>query len=301
MTEINHFKTISEYAKSIGVRVYNPLVLVVDMNHVKPLLHSRNVMDFYCIFLKEKLGCSLIYGRTKYDYTKGSVVCLAPKQMIGVENADDKPYQPCGWSLFFHPDLLKGTPLGREIKTYHFFDYKVNEALHLSEQEDDALTLTFKQIQMEIENHVDNFSKRLITSGIQMLLDQCQRYYERQFCTRETQNEKVVHKFLSLLENYYEDENAMLKGLPTVNYFAEKCFLSPNYFGDLIKKETGRSPKEMITEKILEELKRRLRTSDMTITQISDALGFQYPQHLSAFFKKNTGTTPNKFRNQQND
>src|SRR5574344_1458401 len=293
---MKNFETIAEYNDVLGVETQHPLVSVIDMNKAGMMYHMQHTMSFYSVYLKDEENCELTYGQTKYDFKKGSVVCLAPGQNIGTENTDDVKFQPRGWALFFHPDLIKSTMLERQMRDYSFFDYQVNEALHLSDKERKVFVALLEQIQNEVDDHIDRLSKRLIAGSIQLLLDHCLRFYERQFCTRESQNQQIMKKFQLLLDTFFERANTRSHGLPTVKYFASECCLSPNYFGDLIKKESGRTPIQLIKEKTLEEIKYRLQHTTDSITTISEALGFQYPQHMTTFFKKETTTAPMAFR-----
>ena len=247
------------------------------------------------VFLKDEKNCDLIYGRQRYDYQKGSVVCLAPGQVIGIEDTGEE-FQPQGYALCFHPDLIRGTNLGRNIKEYTFFSYEVNEALHLSERERVTFIDCLTKIQEELQHSIDRLSKRLIANNIELLLNYCLRFYERQFITRQDANRDILTRFEALLDNYFTGDNALQKGLPTVKYCAGELCLSPNYFGDLIKKETGKTALECIQNKIIGIAKEQLLLPTRSISQIAYGLGFQYPQHFTRVFKKATGITPNEYR-----
>ena len=299
---MKHFATITEFDDMLGVETLHPLVSVVNLGEAKPMSHMRHTNGFYSVMLKDEKFCDVVYGRSRYDYQKGSVVCTAPGQVIGIEPVATSEqdftgtFQPVGYGLFFHMDLLRGTELGRRMKEYTFFSYNANEALHLSERERQVFMLCLENIKEELENHIDRFSRRLITSNIEILLDQLLRFYERQFITREFVNHDLLAKFEHLLDHYFDNNFAMEHGLPTVKYFAGELCLSANYFGDLLKKETGKSPKEVINLRVLDEVKNRLLDNTKSISQVSEELGFQYPQHLTKFFKKETGMTPNEYR-----
>lgn len=239
----------------------------------------------------------MIYGRQRYDYQKGSVICLAPGQVIGIEDTGEE-FQPQGYALCFHPDLIRGTNLGRSIKEYTFFSYEVNEALHLSERERHTFIDCLMNIQEELQHSIDRLSKRLIANHIELLLNYCLRFYERQFITRQNTNRDILTRFERFLNLYFADENAMQKGLPTVKYCAAELYLSPNYFGDLIKKETGKTALEYIQDKIIDIAKERLLLPDHSISEVAYQLGFQYPQHFTRVFKKATGMTPHEYRKQ---
>ena len=206
-------------------------------------------------------------------------------------------YQPKGHGVIFHPDLIMGTALGRHIEKYSFFDYKTNEALHISERERQMIMDSFGKIKYELEHAVDKHSKEIISANIELLLKYCERFYDRQFITRDNANKGILEKFELLLNNYYASDKPQTLGLPSVAYFAEELNLSSNYFGDLMKKETGKSAKEYVQIKIIEIAKRKIFDTDKTAREIAHELGFKYSQHFSRMFKNETGYTPNEYRN----
>jgi len=203
---------------------------------------------------------------------------------------------PKGLALMFHPDLLYGTPLARRMKDYTFFSYESNEALHMSERERQIILNCFNEIKEELEHAIDKHTKQIIASNIETLLNHCIRFYERQFITRENVNRDLLGNFEQILNSYYASEKPQTTGLPSVGYCAEQMHLSPNYFGDLIKKETGKSAQEYIQLVVMEKVKELLAESNKTVSEIAYELGFKYPHHLSRVFKKVTGTTPNEYR-----
>lgn len=292
-----NIETVTEYDDMLGVETLHPQVSVIDLSKAKPMRHMRHTFSFYVVFLKDEKNCDLIYGRQRYDYQKGSVVCLAPGQVIGIEDTGEE-FQPQGYALCFHLDLIRGTNLGRNIKEYTFFSYEVNEALHLSERERVTFINCLTKIQEELQHSIDRLSKRLIANNIELLLNYCLRFYERQFITRQDANRDILTRFEMLLDNYFTGDNALQKGLPTVKYCASELCLSPNYFGDLIKKETGKTALECIQNKIISLAKEQLLLPTHSISQIAYSLGFQYPQHFTRVFKKATGVTPNEYRAQ---
>lgn len=291
-----NIETVAEYNDMLGVKTRHPLVSVIDLSKARPMRHLRHTFSFYTIFLKDEKNCELLYGRQKYDFQKGSVVCLAPGQVIGIEDTGEQ-FQPKGWALCFHPDLIKGTELGRHIREYSYFSYEVNEALHLSQEEREIFIDCLHKISLELHHGIDRLSKRLISSNIGLLLDYCLRFYERQFITRQNANSDLLTRFESLLDEYVKDSGKLKnQGIPTVKWCAGELCLSPNYFGDLIKKETGRTAQEHIQSRIIDSAKDRLLIPGKTISQISYELGFQYPQHFSRLFKKAVGITPIEYR-----
>ena len=286
---------MAEYNDILGVETLHPLVSVIDLQKARPMRHLRHTFSFYVVFLKDEKNCELLYGRQKYDYRKGSVVCLAPGQVIGIEDTGEE-FRPKGWALCFHPDIIHGTSLGRNMKEYSFFSYEVNEALHLSERERTVFIDCLTKIQEELEHNIDRLTKRLIATNIELLLDYCLRFYERQFDTRRAANHDILTRFERLLDGYFAGNNAARLGLPSVKYCASELCLSPNNFGDLIKKETGRTALDYIQNKIIGLAKEQLLMPGTTVSEVSYRLGFQYPQHFTRMFKKVVGMTPNDYR-----
>lgn len=292
-----NIETISEYNDMLGVETLHPLVSVIDLSRSKPMKHMRHTFSFYVVFLKDEKNCDLLYGRQRYDYQKGSVISLAPGQVIGIEDTGEE-FQPKGWALCFHPDLIRGTTLGRNMKEYSFFSYEVNEALHLSEKERTIFIDCLEKIQHELQYAIDRLSKRLIATNIELLLDYCLRFYERQFVTRSNVNHDLLTRFERLLDDYFTGEHAGQNGLPSVKQCANQLCLSPNYFGDLIKKETGKTAQEYIQHRLIDIAKERVLDPSKSLSQVAYELGFQYPQHFTRLFKKLVGQTPNEYRMQ---
>lgn len=296
MDKILNMDSVDLYNKLYGLETLNPLVSVVDLNKATRVMdYNRWNYGIYALYLKMEKACDIRYGRQHYDYQEGTVVCFAPGQTAEITLTTDR-VQMNVLGVLFHPDLLRGTSLGRDIKKYTFFSYEANEALHTSAEERDILMDLLKIIQMELEHGVDKHSRTLLVNHIELLLNYCMRFYERQFTTRSKVNSDVLTRFERLLDEYFEGEQAEQDGLPTVRYFADKLCLSPNYFGDMLKKETGKTPQEYIQEKVVELAKERMTDSRETVSRIAYSLGFQYPQHLCRLFKKRVGCTPNEFR-----
>lgn len=242
MDEITKIETVDQYDQLFGLETLHPLVNVIDFSKAtKSVEYIRMNIGFYCLFLKDAKCGDLTYGRKNYDYQEGTVVCMAPGQVSGIDNRNRTAPRTKSIGVLFHPDLIRGTSLGQNIKNYTFFSYEVNEALHLSDQEREIVTNCIHKIRLELEHTIDKHSKQLIVRNIELLLDYCMRFYERQFITRNQANKDIVVKFEQLLDEYFQNQVAMTEGLPSVKYFADKACLSPNYFGDLIKKETGKT------------------------------------------------------------
>lgn len=300
MERIIRIDTIDEYNKLFGWETKHPLVTVIDMKKVDPervpggeVAYSYGV---YALFLKQTYCGDITYGRQPYDYQEGTVTSFAPGQVVHIKHKPD--YKPNALGLLFHPDLISGTSLGREIRHFSFFSYSSTEALHLSEKERQIYTECLANIDAELDRGIDRHTRPLICRNIELLLEYCMRFYDRQFVTREHVNHDVLIKFERLLNDYFEGHKAAQLGLPSVRYFAEHCFLSPNYFGDLVKKETGRTPLEMIQNKVMDIAKNELLGTSKTISEISAQLGFQYSQHFNRYFKKSVGMTPSEYRKQ---
>ena len=298
MDKILNLDSVDLYNKLYGLETLNPLVSVIDLNKATSSVDLiRFNYGIYALYLKLEKACDINYGRQTYDYQEGTIVCFAPGQTAETNPTTDK-VQVNAHGILFHPDLLRGTSLGKSIKKYTFFSYEVNEALHLSEEEISIVMDCLKIIRMDLEHGVDKHSKTLLVNHIELLLNYCMRFYERQFITRGKTNRDVLTRFENLLDEYFESALAEQDGLPTVKYFADKLCLSSNYFGDMFKKETGKSPQEYIQEKVIELAKERISDTADTVSQIAYSLGFQYPQHFCRLFKKRVGYTPSEYRAQ---
>lgn len=292
---ILNMDSVQDYNDNLGVDTLHPLVSVVDMSQLKEIRHSVKRFGFYCVFLKQ-LDCgSLMYGRSRYDYREGTMLFIAPGQIAGADDGGVSE-NPKGWILMFHPDLLKGTSLAARMREYSFFSYSSDEALHTSERERQTIIGCMSEIREELNHPIDRHSKRIITSNIELLLNHCVRFYDRQFVTREEANHDLLNRFESLLNDYFDSGLASSQGIPTVAGFAESLHISPNYFGDLIKRESGISAQEYIQKHIIERAKSLLSKKDKTVSQTAYELGYKHPQHLSRMFKRMTGITPNEYK-----
>ena len=254
---MRRFETISDYNVFNNHETRHPLVSVMDLWKADPRQGSRMYFGFYTVFLKDVKCGDLVYGRHTYDYQEGTLVFLAPGQVAGM-NSNGETYQPKGYALIFHPDLIHGTALGRHIQDYTFFGYQSNEALHLSNRERQLVLDCFAKIDYELEHAIDKHSKRLIVSNIELFLNYCVRFYERQFITRDNAHKGILERFEQLLNLYYQTDKPQLMGLPSVGYCAGELHLSANYFGDLVKKETGQLAQEYIQAKVMDVAKERI-------------------------------------------
>lgn len=300
MDKVLNLDSVDLYNKLYGLETLHPLVSVIDLNKATRYMdYTHWNYGVYALYLKLEKVCEIKYGRQIYDYQDGTVVCFSPGQSIETTLTTDR-MQMNVLGILFHPDLLRGTQLGKTIKKYTFFSYEVNEALHLSEEERSVVIDVLKIIRMELEHAIDKHSKTLIVNNIELLLNYCMRFYERQFATRSKANRDVLTRFENLLEEYFEGTLAENNGLPTVKYFADKLCLSSNYFGDMFKKETGKTPQEYIQAKVIDLAKERISDTENSVSQIAYSLGFQYPQHFCRLFKKRVGCTPGDYRMQYN-
>lgn len=289
--------SIDAYNKLFGLTTLHPLVSVIDLKKAtRGIGRIRMSYGVYALFLKNGVNCTLKYGREHYDYQEGTIVSFSPGQVIDVDSTGES-MAPDVVGLMFHPDLICGTPLASKIDSFGFFGYSQREALHLSEAERKIFLDCLEKISLELEHPVDSHSADLISANIQLLLEYLNRFYDRQFITRHKVNSSVVAAFENELSRIYSDGSTMNE-VPKVSYFAEKANLTPGYFGDLIKRETGSTPQDIITLCLIKEAKRRLASTDTDISVIAYDLGFQYPQHFTRLFKRMTGKSPSVFRHE---
>ena len=290
-------QTISELHEIAGFeKPKHPLVTVIDYSKVdvnKGPESGSFICSFYSVNFKKH--CDFIYGRQAFDHQEGTLLCTAPEQVITF-NRKKEANSTEGWGLYFHPELIRNTALGKKINEYSFFSYAENEALHLSEQEKQTLLSLLKQMENEYNTNIDHYSHDLIISNIELLLNYCRRFYGRQFITRTNQNKDVIVRFEEFITDYFNSDKLKNNGIPTVKYCAEAMNLSPNYFSDLLKSETGKNTQEHIHYHLLEKAKTLLVSSDKSINEIAYELGFEYPQSFSKFFKKKVGVSPTIFR-----
>ncbi|MCM4156233.1 helix-turn-helix transcriptional regulator [Gramella sp. AN32] len=296
MKAIYNFDSVADYNKFNQHETLHPLVNIIDFSKADVRTGSKMFFNLYCVFLKDVKCGDLKYGKQTYDYQEGTLVFVSPGQVIDVLNKTDA-YQPMGHGLVFHPDLLLGTTLSNVIHNYNFFHYNSNEALHISKKEQHIVFDCFNKINFELQQGVDKHSKKLITTNIELFLDYCERFYDRQFITREHVNSGVLAKFEMLLIDYFNSEKPEEIGFPMVQYFAEIMNFSPNYFGDLIKKETGHTAQDYIQAKVINIAKERVFDLNKSISEIAYEMGFKYPQHFTRLFKQRVGVSPSEFRN----
>ena len=298
MDNIKRFETISDYNTFYNNETLHPLVSVIDLSKGGPRMAVSIYFGFYAVFLKEVKCGDLRYGKNIYDYQEGTLVFIAPGQVVGINNPGF--YQPKGYALVFHPDLIHGTPLGKHIQDYTFFGYQSNEALHVSERERRIVLDCFSKIEYELEHAIDKHSKNLIVSNIELFLDYCRRFYDRQFITRDNANRGILERFENLLNEYFRSDKPHNIGLPSVASCASELNLSANYFGDLVKKETGKSAQEYIQAKLIDVAKEKIFDRGKSVSEIAFELGFKYPQHFTRLFKQRVGQSPNEYRSSLN-
>jgi len=296
MYNIVHLDSIKAYNDLYGFQTRHPLITVADFTRAGRFAnHVKMNYGIYALFIKHGVGCTLRYGRRNYDYQEGTIVSFAPGQTVQVDMENEEISKDVR-GLLFHPDLIYGSPLAGKMSRYTFFSYAQSEALHLSGQEQETLMSCLHNISAEMDNPIDQHSRELLCTYIELFLNYCLRFYDRQFYTRSKVNSDVLQLFESELDSYFRSGDTRRLGLPSVRYFADKACLSPGYFGDLIKKETGKTAQEYIQLKVIGLSKQILLGTNQTVSQIADTLGFQYPQHFIRMFKKQTGRTPKEYR-----
>lgn len=299
-TQPCRIKTISEYHQLMGLpQPEHPLVSVINMEEIKYPPGERPasvVFDFYMIALKRHLNTKFKYGQQTYDFDQGIMFFISPGQVFGVEGNMDEGLQMSGWMLFIHPDFLWNTHLGKAIKQYEYFDYSVNEALHLSGKEENMIISILKFIEQEYHSNIDKFSDNVIIAQIELLLNYSERFYHRQFLTRKKINHQLLNRLEDLLSDYFGTEAVQKNGVPTVQYIAENLKVSPNYLSGLLKVLTGKSTQQHLQDKLIEKAKEKLSITNLTVSEIAYELGFEYPQTFSSLFKKKTNFSPSEFR-----
>ena len=295
MDTLRRFETITDYNVFNNHETLHPLISVIDFSKADPRTGSGMYFGFYAILLKDVKCGDMVYGRHTYDYQEGTLVFLAPGQVAGM-NSNGETYQPKGHGLVFHADLIHGTALGRHIQDYTFFSYQSNEALHVSKRERELVLDFFAKIDYELQHAIDRHSRKLMVNSIELFLNYCVRFYDRQFITRNHVHQGVLERFEKLLNAYFQSDKPQTIGLPSVAYCAGELNLSANYFGDLIKKETGKTAQEYIQARLIDVAKERIFDQSKSVSQIAYDLGFKYPQHFIRIFKQRVGQSPNEYR-----
>jgi AraC-like DNA-binding protein len=300
MSEIIHLQSIADLHKLFNLgNSQHPLVTVLDFSKVKENLvkNTKITMDFYSMMFKNYCKNDFKYGRKAIDFQDGNLICIAPNQIIEIDNEIEDREDKMGWGLFFHPDLIRSTSLNDHLKNYRFFDYDISEALHLSDKEKNVLFECIQKIQIELQENIDVYSQYIIVSTIELLLNYCSRFYGRQMITRSHANKSTISQIETILTEYFAKTKVEEQGLPTVKFLADKVHLSPSYLSDLLKKETGKNAQEHIHYYLIEEAKSLLLNSDKNVSEIAFNLGFEYPQYFNKLFKQKTGKTPMEYRN----
>lgn len=297
-------KSISEYHQALGLpKPEHPLISVINLESVQHQSGNEPislVFDFYSISLKRNCKAKFKYGQQRYDFDEGVMFFMSPGQVFGIEIEKDVPIRRTGWLLLIHPDFLWNTALAKTIKQYEYFDYSVHEALFLSDKEETAIIGIMQSIQQEYNSNIDKFSQGIIIAQLELLLVQSDRFYHRQFITRKITNHKVLTRLEEILTNYFNSDDLVDKGLPSVQYIADKLNVSPNYLSDLLKVLTGQSTQQHIHDKLIEKAKERLSTTDLSVSEIAYELGFEHSQSFSKLFKTKTNFSPSKFRHSFN-
>jgi AraC-like DNA-binding protein len=292
------FNSVSDLHSKLKLRKpANPLVSVVKLDEIETEQSSEVstiVYNFYALFLKKNYAGKVKYGHQYYDFDSGTMTFYSPKQRITIE--ENSPNKVDGWMLVFHPDFIQTYPLAKKIKEYGFFSYATNEALHLSEKEEVIISGIMQNLQNEIGTIIDEFTQNVVISHIDLLLNYCNRFYNRQFITRKTATSDLLLKFENLLTEYFNENNLNIRGLPTVQYFADRIFVSHNYLNDMLKSTTGLTTQQHIHNYLIDKAKELLSTTNLSISEIAYQLGFEYPQSFNKLFKNKTQLTPLEFR-----
>lgn len=285
-----------DYSSYLGLTDRHRLVSVIDYNSISPIRSSLNSYGVYAIFLRDDATVNLQYGCGKYDYKESTLLCVAPGQIGGkVDNGD--LISISGWALLFHPDLLHGTRLEKHIQEFSFFQYHINEGLHMNKEEHDIIVSLLRAIQGEIDEEHDKQQDEIIVGYINVLLQYCKRFYNRQFMMRKKENTDVLARFQNTLTDYYASGLQIERGIPTIQYLADRLCMSANYLGDLIKRTTGDTAGNHIRNFLVIQAKNAL-AAGKTISEVAYEIGLDYPQHLSRMFKKQTGITPTEYLRQ---
>jgi AraC-like DNA-binding protein len=299
MSDFFHLKSIAELHRLFGLeKPLHPLITIIkEWPEIDfDFGNTKMTSDLYVIGLKGNVRGTFKYGRNSYDFEEGTLVFMAPNQVATFDDADAE-LDRNGWNIFFHPDLIRKSTLGNTIKDFSFFDYGLNEALHVSDKEKKMLADFVERIEIELQQNIDKHSQELIIMNLESILKYCLRYYDRQFYTRSNLNKDLVDRFNKFLEGYFSSDELQKSGLPTIGVCGEALNLSGSYLSDLLRLETGRSAKDHIHDFIIDKAKTLLLSSNSTVSEVAFDLGFEYSQHFSKLFKSKTGINPSDYRN----
>ena len=298
---MKHFKTISEFHEFVGLpKPQHPLISIVDVSTVPRANRAQTVtmlMDFYSISVKRMENVKITYGQQPFDFNEGIMSFMAPKQVFSI-GVDDKAHgiATSGWVIYLHPDFLWNTALAKAIRRYDFWSYSLHEALFLSEREEGLINAIIQAIRQEYETNIDQYSKQIILSQIETLLSYSERFYNRQFITREQANHEVLERFETVMDEFFNDSAKGNDGLPTVQYIAERLHVSPKYLGNLLRTLTGQNTQQHIHERLISKAKELLSTTTLSVSEIAYELGFEHLQSFSKLFKAKTSYSPLRFR-----
>jgi AraC-like DNA-binding protein len=298
---MRHFKTISEFHEYRGLpRPNHPLFGIIDISTPMQMQEEEPVnmtMDFYSIAVKRMSNVKFKYGQQYLDFNEGIMSFMSPRQVFSIGiNKETIETKRSGWVIYIHPDFLWNTPLAKVIKQYDFWDYSIREALFLSAKEETTINNIIENIIQEYHNNIDKFSKKIIITQIESLLTYAERFYNRQFITREKTNHQLVGKLAELLDQYFNTHELIAKGLPTVQYIADQLHLSPKYLSTLLSTVTGQSTQQYIHEKLIEVAKEKLSTTSLSVAEVAYQLGFKHAQSFNRLFKTKTNQSPLEFR-----
>ena len=293
MGKILKVKNVDDYCKWVGAESVHPLICVIEYSEISPFRSSLNNYSVFGLFFQDKNNNKLSYGCGKYDYKDGSLICVAPGQ-IGGREYDGELTSIGGWALLFHPDLLHGTHVEEDIKKCTFFNYSVNEALHMSREEYELMESILRQMRNELRNPRDREQDAILTEYIGLLLKYSERFYNRQFITRKVVYSDLLTRFQDLLLKWYADGRQNKEGIPSVQVCAEELCMSANYFSDVVKRLTGENAGHYIREYVIQQAKAKI-AEGKTIAEVAYELGFEYPQHLTRMFKSHTGMSPTQY------
>ncbi len=296
--KLRRFISISESHEAFGLpKPQHPLISLVHFNQDNPfntdMAPIYDVLSFYKITFITKNSGKLKYGRGYYDFNEGSMLFFAPNQLVGSTEYNKDTY---AYLLLIHPDFFLGSPLALKIRKYGYFTYSVNEALHLSDQERETMIAILNIMKNELDNRIDEFSQEVIISQIELMLSYVNRFYKRQFITRKNVNNDILQKAEALLDDYLNNDNSVVRGVPTVHFLSEQLNLSAGYLSDMLRALIGQNTQQFIHNKLIEKAKEKLSTTQLTVNEIAYELGFEHAQSFSKLFKKKTAQTPLEFR-----